>query len=61
MHCQLYNSINDMIKITSFTVNYVMIYNNTLNFVNNFVIQFKSHDNDDDDDCQIVQHILNNL
>ena len=41
-----------MIKITSFTVNYVMIYNNT--FVNNFVIQFKSHDNwlhDDDDDC----------
>ena len=52
MHCQLYNSIDDMIKITSFTVNYVMIYNNT--FVNNFVIQFKSHDNwlhDDDDDC----------
>ena len=46
-----------MIKITSFTVNYVMIYNNT--FVNNFVIQFKSHD--DDDELMIVQHILNNL
>ena len=59
MHCQLYNSINDMIKITSFTVNYVMIYNNT--FVNNFVIQFKSHDNDDDELMMIVQHILNNL
>ena len=48
-----------MIKITSFTVNYVMIYNNT--FVNNFVIQFKSHDNDDDELMMIVQHILNNL